>query len=51
MQRSDPALPETEARQRAVLALAKTHVTPRPDPVSIRDRILFAKEDAAWDMR
>ena len=51
MRRSEPALPETEARQRAVLALAKTHVTPRPDPVSIRDRILFAKEDAAWDMR
>jgi len=51
MRRSEPALPETEARQRAVLSLAKTHVTPRPDPVSIRDRILFAKEDAAWDMR
>ena len=51
MRRSEPALAETEARQRAVLALAKTHVTPRPDPVSIRERILLAKEDAAWDMR
>jgi hypothetical protein len=51
MRRSEPALPQTEARQRAVLALARVHVTPRPDPVSIRVRILFAKEDAAWDMR
>jgi len=51
MRRSEPALAETEARQQAVLALARAHVTPRPDPVSIRDRILFAKEDAAWDMR
>ena len=51
MRRGDPALAETEARQQAVLSLARAHVTPRPDPASVRDRILFAKEDAAWDMR
>jgi hypothetical protein len=51
MRRSEPALAETEARHQAVLALARAHVTPRPDPVSLRDRILFAKEGAAWDMR
>jgi hypothetical protein len=49
MRQSEPALAKTEARQQAVLALARAIVTPRPDPVSIRDRILFAKEDAAWD--
>jgi hypothetical protein len=37
----------TEAR--ALLDLAGAHLTPRPDPVTLRHRLLLTKDDGAWD--
>jgi hypothetical protein len=33
----------------ALLAVAGAHLTPRPDPVTLRHWFLLAKDDDAWD--
>jgi hypothetical protein len=45
----DPQLPESEARQQALLVLAGAQVTARPDPATFQTRFFFVKDDAPWD--